>query len=128
MRTAECLVHGDVLGCVLNDNAVLNVLAYNSLEDAVLGRELSDDGEGLLGVNLEAWAVEVLGSTVAVWVVAATILVAETIESTFVTGAAEEAVFAAGVGSDLVGAAVGFPDVHFVAADALAFDVALCIM
>ena len=77
LGVAECLVHGDVLGCVLDDHAVLDVLAHDGLEDAILSRKLGDDGEGPCGVDLEAGAIEGLVPAVGVRVVAAAVLVAK---------------------------------------------------
>ena len=118
------IVQGDVPGLVLEDDAVLDVLALDRLKRAVRSGELSDNSEGLSGVDLEAKTVEVL-RTVSVRVLAAAVLVAEPSSSALIALAREEAGLAAGVGCDLSGAAVGFPDVHLVAADARPINVAL---
>lgn len=118
------IVQGDALGLVDKDNAVLHVLAVDGLQHAVLSGELSNDGEGLLGVDLEPLAVEVL-CAVAVRVLTAAGLVAQTGLAALIALAGEEAGLAAGVGCDRGGTGVGLPDVHFVAADAGAVEVGL---
>jgi hypothetical protein len=123
---AEGLVHGDVDRGVLDDHSVLDVLAHNGLEHTILGRKLGDDGERLGGVDLEARAVVELVVAVEVWVVAAAVLVANTLGTALVsTRASEGALFATSVGCDLVGAAVGLPDVHLVAAHTVTSNVTL---
>jgi hypothetical protein len=62
---------------------------------------------------------------VLVRVVSASVLVAQSSLAAFVAGAAEDTVFTARVRCDLVGTSVGLPDIHLVAADALALDVSL---
>lgn len=118
------VVHGDIFRLVLEDDPVLNVLALDRLEHAVLGWELGDYGKGLLGVDLEPGAIEVL-HVVAVRVIAAPVLVAKPGGTALGTLALEETGLAARVRCNLVGAAVGLPDIHFIAADAGAIDVAL---
>ena len=60
-----------------------------------------------------------------VGVLSAAVLVADTGFGALVAEAAVDAVFGAGVGCELGGDFVGFPDVELVAADALLLDVAL---
>jgi hypothetical protein len=119
------LVHGDVDRGVLDNDAVLDVLAHDSLQHTVLGRELGDNGEGLGGVDLESSAVEGLVVAVEVGIVAAADLVAKSCRAALVAGASEETVLTARVGCDLVGAGVSLPDIHLVTADTLALNVAL---
>jgi hypothetical protein len=67
-------------GGILNDLAVLDVKAVVLLEDAtVIGGELGDNGDGLGGVDLLAETVELVVADV-VGVVAAAVLVADTVE------------------------------------------------
>lgn len=110
---------------VLDDPAVLDVEAANLLELAlVVGGELGDDGDGAGGVDGVAGAV-VLELVDAVRVVAAAVLVADAVKGALVAGALVEAGDVAGVGGEVGGAGVGFPDVELVAAGALALDVTL---
>jgi len=125
LSTAELLVHNDLLPGVLNNDAILDVLADNGLEDAVLGRELGDDGEWLRGVDFEASTVVVGRASVLVGVVSASVLVAQSSFAALIACAAKEAIRAAGVRRDLVGASVCLPDIHFVAANTLTLDVSL---
>ena len=122
--SAGSIIKGNVFGLILEDNAILDVLALDGLEHTVLSRELGNHGEGLLGVNFEAKTVEI-SCTVAVRIFAAAILVAETGSTAISALALEKTGLAACVRCDLSRAAVGFPDVHFVAADAGAINVSL---
>jgi hypothetical protein len=104
----------------------LNVAANDLLEDAVLGGERGDDGEGAGGVDrLVAGGAVVVEGLVAVGVVAAAVLVADAGLFALLTVAAVETGLVARVRSQMGGAGVGLPDVELVAADALALDVAL---
>jgi hypothetical protein len=111
----------------LDDLAVLHVEAVDLLELALaVGKELGDDGEGLESVDLELLAPAVVVSHVdAVGVPAAAVLVADTFEGALLTLAEVQALLVADVGSHVRGARVGLPDIHLVAARALALDVAL---
>ena len=123
VRAAKRIIHGDRRRHVLDDLAVLHVLADDGLEVALGRRELRDDGEGLGGVDLAAGLV-VRGVGV-VGVLPAAVLVADAGFGALVAEAAVDAVFGAGVGGELRGDFVGFPDVELVAADAFLLDVAL---
>jgi hypothetical protein len=118
------VVQSNALGLIDKYNAILHVLAVDRLQHAVLSGELSNDGEGLLGVDLEPLTVEVLGP-VAVRVLAAAGLVTKACLAALVALAGEKGGLAAGVGCDRGGAGVGLPDVHLVAADAGAVEVGL---
>lgn len=113
----------------LDDLPVLLVDALDGGELSILaGGELSDDGEGAAGVDLEGRAVAVgVGNVDAVRVPRAAVLVADALEGALLTRALVERGLVARVGSDVVGARVGLPDVHLVAAGALALDVALAV-
>lgn len=111
----------------LDNLAVLDVVAVHLLEVALLvGGELGDDSELAGCVDLEFLAAAVkVSDVVAVVVPAAASLVADALLLALVTCAAVQAGDAAGVGSDVGCARVGFPDVHLVTADTLALDVTL---
>ena len=111
----------------LDNLAVLDVVAVHLLEVALLvGGELRDDGELAGCVDLEFLAAAVkVSDIVAVVVPAAASLVADALLLALVACAAVQAGDAAGVGSDVGSARVGFPDIHLVTADTLALDVAL---
>ena len=126
VRAAVRIIHGNRRGDVLDDLAVLHVLADDGLERAVGGGELRDDGEGLGGVDLAAGLV--VRRVGVVGVLSAAVLVADAGLGALVADAAVDTVLGAGVGSDLGGDLVGFPDVELVAADALLFDVTLVIV
>ncbi len=127
MRRAVCVVHGDVFGLILEDDTVLNVLALDGLQHAVLGWELGDNSEWLRGIDLQTEAVEIF-DIVTVGVVRAAALVAETSWSAVSTLACEETRLATRVGCDMCGAAVSLPDVHLIAADAGAVNIALLVV
>lgn len=120
------VVHGDSRGDVLDDGAVLDVFADYGLEGALGGGELRYDSERLGGVDLATGLVVVL--VCAVGVLAAAVLVAGASKGALVTSASEDGGIGAGVRSDLGCGLVGLPKVELVAADALAFNVTLCLL
>jgi hypothetical protein len=122
---AVLVVHADIGGDVFNHFAVLHVLADDGLEDAVFSGELGDDGEGLVSINALGASGAVVGFVGCVGVFAAAVLVADSSCGALIAGAAVETGLRAGVGSDLGGTLVGFPDVELVAAEALGFDIGL---
>jgi hypothetical protein len=140
LHAAELLEHGGAVGIAIFvvhgvgdvdggrrvDFSVLDVFAVDGLEDAVLAGELSDDGEGTSGVDDQLGAVVILLNPV--WVQTTAVLVAHAGGAAFVTVAAVETGLVAAVGGELVGAPVGLPDIHLVAADALALDVGLRVV
>lgn len=119
----------DVNRVGLNGLAILLIEPLDGGELAVLvGGELGDDGERAAGVDLELVRVAVVvGHVDAVGVPPAAGLVADTgLGAAALLAFAEvEAGLVARVGRDVGGAGVGLPNVHLVAAGALAFDVAL---
>jgi hypothetical protein len=125
LRRAVRLIHSDILGGVVHNNAVLDVLAYDSLQHTVLGRELCNNSKGAAGVDFEMRAVVGLVAASFVRVVDAAVLIAETRLAAFIAGATKDARLATCVRRNGGRAAVGFPDVHFIAANALLFDVSL---
>ena len=118
-------VVGHVDGGVLDDDAVLDVLAVDALELAALvGGELGHDGEGLLGVDGHAARVAVvLPLADAVVVVAATRLIADALALALGALALNEAGDVARVRDEGGGAGVGLPDVHLVAARSEVADI-----
>jgi hypothetical protein len=117
------IVHGYVGGDVLDDFAVLDVLADNGLEGAVGSGELRDDSEGLGSIYFAAGLVVVLIGCVGV--LAAAVLVAETGLGALVAGATENPVLRTDVGCNLGRGPVCLPNVELVAADALACNITL---
>jgi hypothetical protein len=124
LSLAVVVCHGDVAGLVLENDTVLDVLADDRLEDALLSRELSDDGERLRCVELEVATVEALG-TLAVRVLRAAGLVAKAVLATLSTLATEQAGLRAGVRGNSRSTAVSLPDVHLVTADTISLNVTL---
>ena len=103
-------------GGVLDDLTVLNVETVVLLEDStVVGGELGNDSDGLGGVDLLAEAVELVVADV-VGVVAAAVLVADTVELALSTLALVELGLVARVRSQVGGSSIGLPDVELVAA------------
>lgn len=111
----------------LDDLVSLHVEAVDLLQVArLVGRELRDDREGLGRVHgVVGAAPVVLGLAETVRVPSAAVLVADAVGRALVSRAEVWARLVAWVGRDLVGAGVGFPYVHLVAANSLSFDVTL---
>jgi hypothetical protein len=127
LRIAEWLVHRDIDGSVFDDHTVLHVFAHNGLEHTILCGKLGNDSEGLRCVDLKPDPVVVLVVAVQVWVVAATDLVTDPhcSRATLVTFTCEQALLSARMRCNLVRTAVGFPDIHLVAADTISGDISL---
>lgn len=116
---------GDVDAGVLDDLAVLDVQAADRDQLAVaVGGELRDGGERAARVDHQAGA-EVLLVADDGRVVAAAVLVADSVEGALVARASVQAFVLAWMWRDVRCHRVGLEDVHLVAACALAFDVGL---
>ena len=85
---------------------------------------MGDDGEGTGGVDEHVVAV-VVGVADGVGVVAAAVLVADTVELALGTVTLEEAGLVAGVRCKVSSAGIGLPDVELVAARTIALEVRL---